>query len=124
MIASWRGRLALAHWAFSSYGWGLRRRNGTQEGLALAEDRQQLSALKDKAEGIEGALAALKEQSASWQAVPVDASFDHRLRQAQELDQLVADLEDHCAEDQEALSPLADLNPDAFLQEHARCARI
>jgi DNA repair exonuclease SbcCD ATPase subunit len=82
---------------------------GARERLALAEDRQQLSELKDKAETIDGALAALKVQSANWLAVPVDASFDHRLRQAQELDELVADLEDHCAEAEQTLSPLADL---------------
>lgn len=69
-----------------------------EEKSALTADRLQISASKETTEQSDQAIGRLKEGAANWLAVPVEASFGTRLKQAGDLHLLVADLEAQCGE--------------------------
>lgn len=79
------------------------------ENTALAADRLQISASKEIMEQSDQGTNTLKEGAANWLAVPVEASFGTRLKQAGNLHLLVADLEARCADDPRNAGPWAEL---------------
>ncbi len=76
---------------------------------ALAKDRLQIADLKDDTQESDRTVGVLKEGAANWLAVPIEASFNKRLRQGDDLDLLVSDLETRCAQDERAAGPFAEL---------------
>ncbi|MCG6861290.1 MAG: AAA family ATPase [Chromatiaceae bacterium] len=82
-----------------------------QEDAALAEDRQRISSMKDKVERSDQVLDTLKLGAASWLAVPVAASFQQRLQQTRDLEQLVSALNPHCVQEEQTGAAHAQLVP-------------
>jgi len=79
------------------------------ESISLAEDRRQITALKNGNESSDRAISMVQAGAATWLAVPADASFNKRLQQAGDFHLLVSDLETRCTQDERTAGPHAQL---------------